>query len=861
MTGFFKKEIPKNKKATSKSDCEACGLYTNCKSPYMEATGKGEKGILIIAECPGKEEDLQGKQLVGDSGKLLRKTLSLLEIDLDKDCRKINSVNCRPVNNKGENRTPTDKEISCCRSRVWKEIDEFKPKLIILLGGSALESFLNHRWRKKLGGINRWRGWQIPDRDVNAWVCPTFHPAYILWSGKNPLIERTFRQDLKKAVSCLDKPFRKYEKEESIIQLLQDPIDIVKELKRINDISPSEMAIDYETTAKKPHREGQDIITAALSWVEQEKEKCIAFPMNDEEVRKSFVLYILQNKKIGKIAHGISFEEQWSRVILKSSVSFWIWCTRLAAHVIDHREGVTWLKFLVYAYFGIVDYDSEIEPFIGSVEEEEDIKSANAFNQIRKIPIKKLLYYNGMDSLETRRLYEIQKKEMICHEGNNFLREGEMALVELESEGLCTDLLVLEKQKERINYKIKFIEESMEEDDDIQYWRSTYKENFNMRSPIQIKHILFEYLKIKPIAFTKKGNTRVNAETLEEYEEEAPFIKNLVYIRKLTKARDTNLKGIAREVVNGRMHPMYGLHGVESMRSNSSSPNAQNFPKRNPELEQIVRSVIVPSKGRQLLEVDYKAIEVKISACYNKDPMLISYVKDTSKDMHRDMAMELFLLSKDQVSKDLRYISKNGFVFPEFYGSYWKSVAPAVWKTLRRSNPLLKDSEITIMQHLKGEGIKQYEDFEKHLQKVEGAFWNKRFKVYRDWKEDTIETYYRKGYMDTYTGFRIKGPLDRTQIINLPIQGSSFHCLLWSLIQLCRIAKEENWQSKWVGQIHDSCINDLLSTEKEHVIDVTRRVMTQDILKHWKWITVPLEVEMEITPIDKAWLYKKVIEE
>ena len=60
-----------------------------------------------------------------------------------------------------------------------KIIEKYKPKVIILLGGSSLLSMIGYRWKKDLGGITKWRGWTIPDRDFKAWICPTFHPSYV----------------------------------------------------------------------------------------------------------------------------------------------------------------------------------------------------------------------------------------------------------------------------------------------------------------------------------------------------------------------------------------------------------------------------------------------------------------------------------------------------------------------------------------------------------------------------------------------------------------------------------------------------------------------------------------------------------
>ncbi|KKL17127.1 hypothetical protein LCGC14_2488660, partial [marine sediment metagenome] len=133
----------------------------------MEPYGNFKKKVMIIGEAPGAEEDRTGKPWQGKTGRLLQETLKEIGINLFEDCISVNAVNCAPPNN----RTPTKKEIDCCRDiKVLKALAEHSPKKIILLGGVALTSFLGDRWKKKLGGITMWRGFAAPDQDYKAWV-------------------------------------------------------------------------------------------------------------------------------------------------------------------------------------------------------------------------------------------------------------------------------------------------------------------------------------------------------------------------------------------------------------------------------------------------------------------------------------------------------------------------------------------------------------------------------------------------------------------------------------------------------------------------------------------------------------------
>ena len=155
--------------------CQMCGLYRKVKTPKMEPFGNFKKRILVIGEAPGEEEDTKGRHWQGKAGRALQMAFRRRGFDLFEDCLNINAINCKPA----DNRKPTSQEVACCRARVIQVITERNPRLIILVGGTAIQSIIGHVWKKDLGGVSKWRGWQIPDRTFNAWMCPIFHPSYV----------------------------------------------------------------------------------------------------------------------------------------------------------------------------------------------------------------------------------------------------------------------------------------------------------------------------------------------------------------------------------------------------------------------------------------------------------------------------------------------------------------------------------------------------------------------------------------------------------------------------------------------------------------------------------------------------------
>ena len=95
VAGFFDAaEVISRKRIPLLPQCGICGLLHGCQSPKMPVTGEGRLGVLIVAEAPGAEEDKRNEQLVGDAGQELRRACRSIDVDLDRDCWKTNSLIC-----------------------------------------------------------------------------------------------------------------------------------------------------------------------------------------------------------------------------------------------------------------------------------------------------------------------------------------------------------------------------------------------------------------------------------------------------------------------------------------------------------------------------------------------------------------------------------------------------------------------------------------------------------------------------------------------------------------------------------------------------------------------------------------------
>jgi DNA polymerase I len=333
-----------------------------------------------------------------------------------------------------------------------------------------------------------------------------------------------------------------------------------------------------------------------------------------------------------------------------------------------------------------------------------------------------------------------------------------------------------------------------------------------------------------------------------------PFAKDLITFRKTKKVYDY-VNEYNTSNVGGFLHPSIDLNHATSGRSNSQDPNIQNIPIRDEKSAEIIRRGIIPSPGWLITEGDFKAIEVRVMACYTGDPALIAYIMDPSKDMHRDLAMRIFKLAKKEITKPLRHIGKNDFVFPQFYGDWYETCAKSAWEDCDVLNTV---SGVSVKEHLASTGISSLKAFMKHMQKVENDFWD-MLKITKDWRRKIVKDYLKKGYVDTFFGFRRTGYLERNQIINTPVQGTAFHCLLWAYNRLDELFTKKEMQSKLIGQIHDSILVDTHLEEKERVWKLMKRVMEKEITETFDWLVVPLEVEIEATDVDRPWSTKKMV--
>lgn len=164
-------------------NCQDCILHTK-RTKAVTGNGNIKSKILLIGEAPGKNEDKYGMPFIGSAGKILDKALESAGVKRT-DTYVTNIVKCRPP----DNRIPSDEEIKKCNKYLEKEIQLVSPKIICILGATALSSLLN------LKNIHKYRGKIIIKDNISYFI--TYHPAATIYNNK---LKEIFFNDIRKMV-------------------------------------------------------------------------------------------------------------------------------------------------------------------------------------------------------------------------------------------------------------------------------------------------------------------------------------------------------------------------------------------------------------------------------------------------------------------------------------------------------------------------------------------------------------------------------------------------------------------------------------------------------------------------------------
>lgn len=874
MAGFFSLkdlgfEEPVKKVATRfEGGCDTCDLH--CGNENVEFCGKGNSGVLILSGSPTKGED--------NDGKCFASTIYDPLFDLQgkrrvperlMDACWFGYVVPTPLD---QVQAKHPKRPQCCMSRLRRMILKVKPKVIVCLGSVPTNALVISRLSGRMKGMQSqdFYGKQIPDREFGCWICPTYSPEVFNWREfkEDRCIKMYFEQHIRSAFQKVDEKFPEIPKD---IKVTEDPkvaATWIRSIIRHAEPGPDrvlDVAIDYETTGLKPHRDGHAITIGSVAWRSGGEYHSVGFRWDsDSEDLISAWHELTHGVRVKLIAHKSDFEACWTRFRagLHSSRTDWIpdenwsWDTCVAAHVIDNVQKVG-LKFHTYCEFGILGYDADADDYLKPNDSDPIYgNSTNAFNGLKTdpyVPWNDICGYCAQDALYTLMLRDVQDGHLHgkLREAYRFLLDSTIALAEVQSEGFPFDIQKMDEVKAHCREEEQKAMDAVMTSPEAAAWKKAKGEDFNPDSNPQLRELLYEILKLDP----PQGVKNTTADTLELLG--IPFCENILKLRKWKKINGTFLDGYRREAVWDEekqqylIRPFFNLAtgsedngGPRTYRSSSDSPNFQNIPKRDKVMKKVLRSLFVAPPGWRYMECDYTSLEVMISASYHHDPNMIKYLQDPSSNMHTDTACDMYIRSHTELTKEERNSIKAGFVFSQFYGSSWRSCAQGMWYHMPDYTK----------KHLQEEcGITTYEKWEQHVKKAADIFWNERFRVYNEWRKREWQKYQENGYLETYIGFRCNGPMTTMQSGNCCIQGTGAHCLLWGLRENRAEFKARGLQSRIIGEIHDSQVILVKEEEIQEVASIVWKNSVRRCMEHFPWVAVPLKVEADIADASRCW--------
>jgi len=370
---------------------------------------------------------------------------------------------------------------------------------------------------------------------------------------------------------------------------------------------------------------------------------------------------------------------------------------------------------------------------------------------------------------------------LTVHDAVELFTKTQIALAEIESNGIRIDV---QKLDANIKEAYAVADEAAKKclaDPVGQRWLQLYPTP-NLQNRNELADVLFSSkgLGFECVEKTKTGKPKVDKETLERMPQISDFTYHYLTYQSLLKAISTNMTGLYKVLdPNNFIHPSFTLLGVSTYRSAATSPNVQNIPNRNPRIQQLIRSLYVPnSPTARFVEVDYDGSEVRCNASINGDPTLVKSITE-GLDFHKWVAAEVYLMSQDDVTKQLRTSVKGKYTFAAFYGAFWKNIAKALWDNIAYDDSLKTKQGIPLKEWIASKGIIGLGDPDKcapgsyyaHIQNVDKRFWAELFPVYAQWKKDLFKLYLKTGYVDEPTGFRCAEIMERNLTSNAPAQG------------------------------------------------------------------------------------------
>ena len=382
-------------------------------------------------------------------------------------------------------------------------------------------------------------------------------------------------------------------------------------------------------------------------------------------------------------------------------------------------------------------------------------------------------------------------------------------LADMEYTGFNVDKKRLLDMGEEIKIKIELITK------DIYNYAGS---NFNIASPAQLSDVLFEKLSLPH--YGKKGRSGYStaADVLQKLIDKHPIVNLILEYRLLTKLYTTYIEGLISYIYeDNKIHTIYTQTLTRTGRLSSIEPNLQNIPIRN-EYGRLIRKAFIPSSDSVIVSADYSQIELRIFSCMANIDSL-KYAFNHNIDVHTKTASDIFKVSVDAVTKDMRRIAK-AVNFGIIYGISGFGLSENLNIETKEATKFINDYYETYP------GIKTYKD--ECIKKAhEDGFVKTLFGRIR-----TINELNNKNYMIRSSAERIA--------LNTPVQGTAADIIKIAMVNLYKEFNKNNLKSKILVQVHDELVIDCKKDELEIVQKLLR-----DTMEHVIDLDVPLLIDIE----------------
>jgi DNA polymerase-1 len=343
-------------------------------------------------------------------------------------------------------------------------------------------------------------------------------------------------------------------------------------------------------------------------------------------------------------------------------------------------------------------------------------------------------------------------------------------------------------------------------------------EEFNIGSPKQLAHILFEKLKLPPVKRTKTGYS-TDADVLEQLAIGHELPARIVEHRTLAKLKSTYADALPTLVnpATGRIHTSFNQLVAATGRLSSSNPNLQNIPVRT-ELGRRIRAAFVPEPGWCFLAADYSQIELRILAHVSGEESLVEAFR-RGEDIHARTASEVFGVALDAVTPEQRDIAKTTN-FSVIYG-------------------------VTAFGLSRGLDISP-----KQAQEFLDRFFARHPKV-KAYLARTVAEGRERGFVTTLLGRRRYLPELRSgnpnlrsfgerMATNAPIQGTAADLVKIAMVRMARELGAHRLESRMLLQVHDELLFEAPPAEVERLQALATEVMESALP-----LDVPLRVDVK----------------